>query len=116
MRKILFVDDYKPVFPIYREIFEPEYEVHFASDVKEGICLIREYVPELVVLEWNLNNRDEGKEVFIYAKDYYPHIPVFVVTTAVHSLNEIKSFGPDRLFLKPCPDIKKRIIKFLPPS
>lgn len=118
MRKILIIDDERKICESFKELLEmgTDYHVLIATDGNEGLWLIKQEIPELVVLDWRLKSKTEGKDVLIYAKKDFPQVPVFVVTASVHSADEIKSLGADRILFKPCEDIKEVITEFLFPS
>jgi DNA-binding response OmpR family regulator len=111
MRKILVIDDEPRVTEACQDAFlyEEEYEVICTNDGKEGITLIRESKPDLVLLDWRLNGAIEGKDVLLFSKKEFPHIPVYVVTASVHLKKEIESLGADKCLLKPNVDIHNEV-------
>jgi DNA-binding response OmpR family regulator len=114
-RRILIADDEPSILKAFRWAFEPDYEVLIANDGKTAVSLIQKERPGLIVLDWRLKGELEGRDVLLFSKKECPGIPVYVVTASVHFLEEIKSLGADACFLKPCPDLREKIMAKFPP-
>lgn len=114
-RRIMIVDDEPRITQAFTELFRQDYAVHSANDGETAISFIEEFRPELIVLDWRLRGEVEGKDVLKFSKREFPEIPVYVVTASIHFLEEIKSSGADECLLKPCPDLRERILAALPP-
>lgn len=117
MKRILIVDDEPKIIQAFLDafIFEKDYEVASAHEGEEAIKIIQNQPLSLIVLDWRLKGKWEGKDVLLYIKDSLPRVPVIVLTASFHSEKEIQSLGADGCFLKPCPEIKDKIISFLRP-
>ncbi len=117
MRRILVVDDEPAITDAVENAFrlEEDYEVISSNDGQEGLDLFREKHPDLLILDWRLKGKIQGKDILIYAKKEFPQILVYVVTASVNFLKEIESLGADGYFLKPCDDLRERIKEILPP-
>lgn len=116
MKRILVVDDEPRIIEAFENAFNHDYEVLSAKDGEDGIRLIKKTKLDLIVLDWRLKGEVEGKTVLAFAKRSYPRIPVFVVTASIHAVEEIKAFGADQCFLKPCADLLEKIKEVLPPD
>ncbi len=118
MRRILIVDDEPNITRAFQRLLRHDYEVLSAHTGEEGMRLIRETRPELVVLDWQFKGVVEGKEVLHFSKKEFPNIPVWVITASAHFVDEIQSSGADTCILKPCLglELREKILKALPPT
>lgn len=114
MPRILIVDDERRITRVFCELFqeEPGYRVSTAHDGAEALLILNLEQPELVVLDWRLKGKVEGKDVLTAIKTYFPATRVFVVTASIHSVKEIEALGADRSLLKPCENLKAEIKAF----
>lgn len=117
MKRILVVDDEPAITDALKNAFrfEEDYELMCANDGEEGLRLLREKHPDLLILDWRLKGRVQGRDILIYAKREFPEIPSYAVTASINFLKEIESLGANGYFLKPCDDLRDRIKKILPP-
>ncbi|MDA9101041.1 response regulator [Omnitrophica bacterium] len=115
MKKIVIIDDEKAITAAFKLCLSYDYQVYAAHTGQDGLTLIEKEKPDLIVLDWRLNSEVEGKEVLRYVKEYYPQVPAVVVTASIYSVDEIKTLGPAECILKPCPDLKDKIMALLPP-
>ena len=115
VKKILLIDDEPKITRAFQDMFafETDYQINIANDGAQGLQLIQTKHPDFVVLDWRLNSEIEGKDVLRFLKEKHPEIPVFVVTASVHYLKEIEAFKPNATYLKPCPDLKEKILSIL---
>ena len=58
MKKIVIVEDEKPIADAEKSILETEYEVHVCYDGEEGLRKVNEVKPDLVVLDVMLPKKD----------------------------------------------------------
>ncbi len=116
MKKILIIDDEKRITRAFEDGFAVFYQVFSANDGQKGLELIREKKPDLIVLDWRLNSQVEGKDILLFSKREYPHVPVYVVTASTLEVKEIQSSGADACLLKPCADLLEIIKRALPPD
>lgn len=107
--KILVIDDEPGNTDAFISAFADLYDIASANTVDDGIRLIGETNPELIVLDWRFKAAREGKDVLLYSKRHYPQIPVYVLTASFHFVKEIEACGADACMLKPCDDLEERI-------
>jgi DNA-binding response OmpR family regulator len=117
MRKILIVDDEPNILKGFQRLLRHDYEILVARSGDEGIRLIEEGRPELILLDWQFKGIIEGKEVLNFSKKKYPKVPVWVITASADFVDEIKSSGADTCILKPCLglELREKILRALPP-
>ena len=113
MHKILIVDDEIRITEAFADALEDDYEVMSANDGKKAIEIIKEFKPDLLVLDWRLKSDVEGRDVLIFSKRELPSTPVVVVTASFHFVDEIKAAGADECILKPCAELKEKIKRLL---
>ena len=111
MKTILIVDDEQNIRDNFTEYFlyDDNYEIITAGNGHEALDRLKTKSPDLVILDWWLKSHVEGKDVLAYLKQHHPKVPVFVVTAARDSLEDIKALGVTGCFLKPCPEIFEKI-------
>ena len=117
MRKILIIDDEPHILKGFQKLLRHDYEVLSALSGSEGMRLIDEARPELILLDWQFKGIVEGKEVLNFSKEKYPKIPVWVITASADFIDEIESSGADLCILKPCLglELREKILRALPP-
>lgn len=115
MKKLLIIDDEPKITDAFQLYLNGDYEVIISHRGDDGINMIRNENPDLVVLDWRLNSPIEGRDVLQFIKANYPELPVFVVTASIHFVEEIESLKPTACYLKPCADLKNKITAILPP-
>ncbi len=93
--------------------YEEAFKVQAFNDGAEALKQLNHTVPDLVVLDWRLQGGIQGRDILRHLKERHPLIPVFVVTASIHFVEEIESFKPAACLLKPCQDLKDRIIQAL---
>ncbi|MBI3317289.1 MAG: response regulator [Candidatus Omnitrophica bacterium] len=114
MKKILIVDDEPRITEAFIDAFGLDYVVASANDGRRALELLESFKPDLVVLDWRLGGDIQGRDVLITIKENHPHLPVFVVTASFQFMDEIKSLGANSCLLKPCTDLRERILEVLP--
>ena len=112
----MVVDDSPRIIEAFENACKDHYHVISTTEGEKALELIPLEQPELVVLDWRLNGFVEGKDVLLFLKRQYPHIPVYVVTASFNAVKEIESLGADACLLKPCADLFDRIKTALPPE
>ena len=115
MKNILIVDDEPRITQAFEMSFEFEenYNIQSCREGKEAVNILDKQAPDLLVLDWRLNGELEGRDVLEHVKQHHPGLPVFVVTASIDFVEEIKSFSPTAYFLKPCPELKSKILERL---
>jgi two-component system phosphate regulon response regulator PhoB len=102
-RKIMLIEDDFDTNEIITMIFEPEGFQVISSSAINYMGDIDKWNPELVIVDYLLNNRVTGSEICIAIKSNAKtaHIP-FILTSAVNNLPEVaKKCYADRYIEKP---------------
>ncbi|MFA6600842.1 MAG: response regulator [Candidatus Omnitrophota bacterium] len=103
MSRLLVIDDEAGILEQVQEFFEEEgHEVRVADTCKDGIEAIRNFLPELVLLDIKLPDAS-GIDALKYCKDRFPAIKVIVNTGYVDQgiMDEAERLGGDRFLQKP---------------
>ena len=80
MNKILIIDDEEHLcWALEKGLRQEGYQVVTAARGKEGLELIRNETPSLVILDLKMPEMD-GLEVLVKAKDMFPKLPVIMIT------------------------------------
>ncbi len=103
-RKVVLVEDNEDMRAYIAQVISSEYEVKVASNGKEGLRVIKEFSPELIVSDIMMPEMD-GIEMMhtIRINNAYKHIP-FVFLTAKDSAADIQkglNLGADVYLTKP---------------
>lgn len=109
--KILIIDDEINIANQTAELLASSYEVFIANDGQTGMKSIEEKKPELILLDWFLKGTLQGEDVLKFAKEKYPHIPVYVTTGSVDKQSKALALGADEFLKKPCFEIEKYVAK-----
>lgn len=116
--RVVCIEDEKEMIDLVKLILErrtgsPTYEVHGASSGEEGLELIHEIQPDLVLLDLMMPEMD-GWEVFQHMKndESTQDIPVIIITAKAQSIDKVlglhiakvsayvtKPFGPQELMV-----------------
>lgn len=102
MKKILVVDDEKPISDIIKFNLSKEgYEVHTAYDGEEALAKVKEIVPDLIVLDLMLPKID-GLEVAREVRKEY-NMPIIMVTAKDAEIDKVLGLemGADDYVTKP---------------
>jgi len=114
-KKILIVDDEPKIVKALCDAFRFEEGV-VVEGLTDGIEAMQRLKtsppPDLVILDWRLKGAVQGRDVISFIKDNIVGLPVWVVTASIHFLEEIKTYEPAASFLKPCPELKAKIMRF----
>ena len=115
MKTIMIIDDERRIVEAFYLGFQYEegYQVISAYEGEDALRQLAQNPPDLVVLDWRLQGAVQGRDILRHLKEKHPAIPVFVVTASIHFVEEIQSYHPTECLLKPCPDIKDRILHVL---
>ena len=115
-KKILIIDDEPKIVKAFCDAFrfEDGFIVEGLTDGANAIQYLQSSpVLDLVILDWRLKGDVQGREVLIFLKNNRPETPVWVVTASIHFMDEINSLKPAASFLKPLPELKDKIVRFL---
>ncbi len=87
-KKIFIVDDH----PVFRkglaQLIDEEADLHVtgeAESVTQAIQLIQNGVPDLVIVDITLKDKS-GIDLIEYLKEYFPHLPILVISMHDESL------------------------------
>ncbi len=102
--KILLVDDSKTMRNIQRSVLQKAGHSDFedASDGKEAIEVIQATKPDLILLDWNMPEKN-GYEVLKETRASGCRTPIIMVTTEAEKQNVIKALqaGANNYVIKP---------------
>jgi two-component system response regulator MprA len=106
MAKILMIDDDPDIVLATRLPLEAHgYEFHSAPNGEEGLKLVKEVNPDLIILDVMMESFTAGFHVSLALRDpspdseyaRYRHVPILMLT-AIHSSTPLR-FGPDEDYL-----------------
>lgn len=86
-RRVLFVEDEPGLRQAYRRFFAGRFDAVFATSGAEARLLVREFAPELVVLDLRLPDGD-GMDVLRQLRELRPDLRV-VITTSYASMQPL---------------------------
>lgn len=103
--KVLIIEDEMPQLELLRYNFEKDgYQIHGASDGEEGLLMVRENLPDLVVLDWMLPQLS-GIEICRQIKrdEMTREIPVIMLTARGEESDRVRGLdtGADDYLVKP---------------
>lgn len=106
MYKILIIDDSKVLRDMLWDCLSGEgFKVITAADGNEGINLVGQFRPDLVITDIIMPEKD-GIEVTMYLKQYHPDIRIIAMSSggtisAQNHLSIISKLGADYVLVKP---------------
>ena len=106
MAHILIIDDEISIQLLFEQFLEGEgYGVSSASDGREGLLLMKQQRPDLVIADIMMPEMD-GLEVIRDIKKNNPELPVIAISGGMHGvqmnfLPHARKFGASRVFEKP---------------
>ena len=106
MKHILVIDDEPSLLILFKQFLENEgYSVATAADGREGMHLLREHKPDLIITDIMMPEMD-GLEVVQEIRSKYRDIPVIAISGGMKGgrlnfLPHAKKFGARRVFEKP---------------
>jgi CheY-like chemotaxis protein len=112
---ILVCDDDPPLRELVRAVLGPSYRFVEAADGTEALASVREFEPDVIVLDVMLPGVS-GLDVLrtLRADEATAHIPVVVITAWSHAEAEAWTAGADRFVSKPFdPDELDRAVREL---
>ena len=116
MARILVMDDEEPVRDVLRQALESDgHEVEEAVDGQEGLDAYRSRPPDLVMVDIRMPVKD-GYEVIKELRRDYPGARIVAMAgIGEFALEDAKSLGADRSFLKPfrLEDIRSVVVELL---
>ncbi len=104
MTKIAIIEDDSVISQMYRMKFEADgFEVEVANNGKDGIVLVQEFVPDMVLLDMQMPvmNGDEALRQ-IRKKDWGKTVPVMILTNLgeEEAPKDIRSLGIESYIVK----------------
>lgn len=103
MIKLLVVADERDICEYLKNFFNRRgYNVYVAGNAQDGLSVVKEERPELVLLDINLQDTD-GLEVLRQIKKLFPQTKVIMlsVSDAPDTIEKAKSLGADEFVKKP---------------
>ena len=113
-KKILMIDDARLNLATAREVLEDDYELYEATSAKQGMKILEEILPDLILLDIIMPDID-GYEMIAQLKTSrrLKSIPVIFLTAVADPVSEVKGFnlGAVDFITKPfvAPVMKRRI-------
>jgi len=100
MAKVLIVDDERNLRTLYQRELEREgYQVLCASTAREGLELIENERPDVLVLDIRMPGMD-GLEALARTLDQHPQLPVILNTAYSGYKDDFLSWGADAYLVK----------------
>ena len=92
MKKIVLIEDDKLIVRIIEFILQKEgYSIFTANDGNEGLKIIEEIKPDLILTDIMLTYKS-GLEVISISKKKNPHIPIVIISALrKEEINKVKS-------------------------
>lgn len=106
MAHILIVDDDSSIRLLFKQFLEGEgYKVSLASDGQEGIALLKQQKPDLIITDILMPEMD-GLEIVREVRKHHSSIPIIAISGGMRSgqinfLSHARTFGACRVFEKP---------------
>lgn len=104
MRKIpvVMIDDEMPYLEDYQELLSESVQFWGATNIREGIELIRKKHPEILLLDITLSTDDEGLEILPQLRAQFPEMAVIMVSNRDSLLTSRKAteYGAVDYFVK----------------
>lgn len=104
-RRLVLVDDDKGLLKMLTEVLTPSYELHCATNGKDGLNLIESVDPAVVILDLNLGGGMDGFAVCEAMREaaWVHHIPVLFLTAHTDPAFEkdARKAGGDAFMTKP---------------
>ncbi|HGY55884.1 MAG TPA: sigma-54-dependent Fis family transcriptional regulator [Caldithrix abyssi] len=99
---ILMIDDDPFFLNEYAKTLKEKYQVHTAQNILDGLDLIEDVQPNVLLLDISLNSAFEGLEALPAIKEKFPWLPVIMVTNHdSHTLfKHSRQHGADEYFVK----------------
>ncbi len=102
--KVLIIDDELDYRIILRDTLgENGFQTRLSEDGEEGLKALREFKPDLVLLDWNMPKVNGEKFVSVLRSSEFANVPVIMLTVMRASENELEAlhFGVDDYVTKP---------------
>ncbi|MFH1725541.1 MAG: response regulator [Elusimicrobiota bacterium] len=103
--KVLVVDDEEDYRIIIKDVLEAAgYDVRVAADGEEGLAALKEYRPEVILVDWMMPRMDGQACVQAMRRDEQnKDIPIIMLTVKQTADDELEAlhFGVDDFIIKP---------------
>lgn len=119
MATVLVIDDQKETVQLMESIFTTRnIKTISAPKAKEGIDLIRQHLPDVVIMDLLLPEVDGFTAIeIIRADEELQHIPIIAITAAsiAHAQERLREVGADAFIAKPfkIPELLNLVESFL---
>ena len=104
LKKILIIDDTKPIRILLLKKFEKKYECILCRSGKEGIQFLNETDEEisLIILDYMMPVMD-GLQTMKLIRVFNKEVPVFILSSTLNRerIVELKKLGASKFFAKP---------------
>jgi len=115
-KRILVIDDEPGVCASIELVLEDDYQVTIVHTAQEGLIVLAEHQPDLVLLDIQLPDMD-GVTALEKIKNHYPQLKVAIVTAcrAEEVPQRAQELGVDDYLIKPfeIKDLKERVARLL---
>ena len=99
---VLVVDDERQILDVSELVLEDEgYEVRTARDGQQALDILREVVPDLILLDMRMPVLDGWGFVREYRSRHESHAPIVVLTAATSAAQRAKEIGAVGYLEKP---------------
>jgi CheY-like chemotaxis protein len=123
MLKILIIDDDATIRNVFNQFLNSlGYEVITAVNGKEGIRVMKENRPDLMITDILMPEMD-GLEILLQIRKEHDDMPVIAISGGIRALpinflNQAKLFGARHVFEKPVPleVLKKAVVELIGPA
>jgi CheY-like chemotaxis protein len=102
MKKVLIIDDEPRIREVLTTILEGKYELQEAGSRKEGMKVLKEFIPDLIVLDVMMEDLDSGFEMAreIRQDEELKDIKILILTSADQEMDmDFKKFAGDEEWL-----------------
>ncbi|HTD42118.1 MAG TPA: response regulator [Mucilaginibacter sp.] len=103
LKRILVLDDNQDILDVVHETLSYEkFEVKSTADSNKVMALIKEFTPDLVILDYRVAG-ENGGEICRRIKSHpeYYDIPVIIFSAYISHNDEIMAYGCDAIISKP---------------
>jgi CheY-like chemotaxis protein len=115
-KRILIVDDDPDIVEALRLTLEGNYEIQAAGSGQEGLHKVKEFSPDLIILDVMMETETEGFQVSLALRSpdpasefaAYARVPILMLT-AIHQKTPLR-FAPDSEYL-PVDDFVEKPVK-----
>src|SRR5258708_7977403 len=102
-KRILVLDDNKDILEVVHETLTYEqFDVKSISDGNDVIPLLKEFVPDLVILDYRVAGTNGGELCRqIKSHPQFKNLPVIIFSAYINNHDELYGYGCDAIISKP---------------